>query len=212
MEQRRSVCSAKPATAPAGPPPTQPDIASPPCADFLAIAPHDSPRRWGGGAMIFPPARARNAFRVFVVENNPGDAGLIACALLESPRTVFATAQDATLAAAEIRLRKANEAFDPVLLDLSLPDSFGLQTISHRRRIVPALPIVVMTGLDDDETAETAVALGAQTTWSKAPSPDRCSGGAFATPSRARIFRPNAKPSGPSSKRPLPCATACSVS
>ena len=63
-----------------------------------------------------------------------------------------------TAAAALLRA----ERFDVVLLDLSLPDAAGLQALQHLHSIAPALPIVVLTGLDDEETALRAVQEGAQ--------------------------------------------------
>src|SRR5688572_20293161 len=45
------------------------------------------------------------------------------------------------------------EKFDVALLDLSLPDSFGLDGVTVLRSRFPELPIVVLTGLDEDERA-----------------------------------------------------------
>ena len=52
--------------------------------------------------------------------------------------------------------------FDAVLLDLSLPDCWGLETIRRLRREAAAVPIVVLTGLNDEEIAMRAVEEGAQ--------------------------------------------------
>src|SRR5258706_12860576 len=49
-----------------------------------------------------------------------------------------------------------------VLLDLSLPDSFGLETFSKVYAHSPAVPIIVLTGNDDDSLALSAVKSGAQ--------------------------------------------------
>jgi signal transduction histidine kinase len=58
--------------------------------------------------------------------------------------------------------RLASESFDAILLDLSLPDSVGVQTVEQINAVAPHLPIVVMTGLDDKKTALEAVRRGAQ--------------------------------------------------
>lgn len=58
--------------------------------------------------------------------------------------------------------RLASEPFDVVLLDLSLPDSTGLETFTKVYGQVPAMPIVVLTGFDDDAAALEAVRMGAQ--------------------------------------------------
>lgn len=54
------------------------------------------------------------------------------------------------------------ERFDIALLDLSLPDADGLATLIEFRRYLPHLPIVILTGLDDDLVALEALKLGAQ--------------------------------------------------
>ena len=54
------------------------------------------------------------------------------------------------------------EKFDLVLLDLGLPDSSGLETYERISKVVPDTPIVVLTGLDDEEIAVGAVKKGAQ--------------------------------------------------
>ncbi len=53
-------------------------------------------------------------------------------------------------------------AFDIMLLDLSLPDSVGLETINKVRAYTLDVPIIVLTGLDDEEIAMQAVQAGAQ--------------------------------------------------
>jgi sigma-B regulation protein RsbU (phosphoserine phosphatase) len=99
--------------------------------------------------------------RVLVVEDNPGDAGLVEVALAQSVRPRFHAAFAATMAEAVEHLRDGVGA-DAILLDLSLPDSFGEDTLLRMRAAAPHLPIVIMTGLDDAQFAERAVALGAQ--------------------------------------------------
>jgi signal transduction histidine kinase len=103
----------------------------------------------------------RPAVQVLVVEDNPGDAKLIALALAESTRPKFASTCVATLAAAIAHLQKGAHT-DVVLLDLSLPDATGEDTVVQMRAAAPELPIVIMTGLDDAMFAERMVALGAQ--------------------------------------------------
>ncbi|MGD1856785.1 MAG: ATP-binding protein [Leptolyngbyaceae cyanobacterium] len=52
--------------------------------------------------------------------------------------------------------------FDAVLLDLSLPDSHGLNTVKRIHQVNPKMPILVLTGLDDEEIAIAALREGAQ--------------------------------------------------
>jgi len=58
--------------------------------------------------------------------------------------------------------RLAGERIDVVLLDLGLPDSKGLGTFTKVHNQAPEVPIVVLTGLDDEELANRAVRDGAQ--------------------------------------------------
>src|SRR5688500_8011271 len=51
---------------------------------------------------------------------------------------------------------------DAVLLDLGLPDSKGLDTLSAAVKKFSPVPVVVLTGLADTSIAETALALGAE--------------------------------------------------
>ncbi len=100
------------------------------------------------------------AIRILVVEDNPGDVRLIQATLTEADPRGFAVTLAATLADGLARL--ADSAFDLVLLDLSLPDSFGLDTLARLRAQAPALPIVVLTGNSDEQQAVKAVQAGAQ--------------------------------------------------
>ena len=54
------------------------------------------------------------------------------------------------------------EAFDAVLLDLNLPDETGLDTLGRVYQHAPHLPIIVLTGTDDEDLALRAVHMGAQ--------------------------------------------------
>jgi DNA-binding response OmpR family regulator len=55
-----------------------------------------------------------------------------------------------------------DDSFDVLLLDLSLPDSIGLETFERAHEYEPELPIVILSGLDDEEVAVRAVREGAQ--------------------------------------------------
>ncbi|MBE7381553.1 MAG: EAL domain-containing protein [Leptolyngbya sp. SIO1E4] len=58
--------------------------------------------------------------------------------------------------------KQVKSCFDIVLLDLSLPDTSGIATIEKVARITSEIPIVVLTGLDDEESAINALRAGAQ--------------------------------------------------
>ncbi len=52
--------------------------------------------------------------------------------------------------------------FDTILLDLGLPDSQGMESVSRLQACAPYVPIIVLSGLDDENTATQAVQIGVQ--------------------------------------------------
>src|SRR5579864_1347485 len=98
--------------------------------------------------------------RVLLVEDNPGDARLLVELLRETEAGRLKLEQVDRLNTALERLSR--ERFDLVLLDLSLPDEQGLNTLVRAHACAPKVPIVVLTGLDDEGLAVKAVRAGAQ--------------------------------------------------
>ena len=97
---------------------------------------------------------------VLLIEDNQDDACLIGETLTG-------------LTAANIKLewvdrlesgltRLAEDKIDVVLLDLSLPDSYGLETLDKVQGQTPDVPVIVLTHLDDEAMAVQAVRRGAQ--------------------------------------------------
>ncbi|MBI4498795.1 MAG: response regulator [Chloroflexi bacterium] len=102
----------------------------------------------------------RNSFSVLLVEDNPGDALLIQELLAEASGSRYRLEWANRLSTGLARL--AAGGFDLVLLDLSLPDSSGLDTFRTVQSQAPAVPVVVLTGLNDEAVAVQAVQEGAQ--------------------------------------------------
>ncbi len=102
----------------------------------------------------------RKCVQLLLVEDNPGDAFLIRESLKPASSTEFKLIHVETLEEALKRLDE--ESFDAILLDLSLPDSQGLDTLKAVQKQVPNLPLVVLTGINDKELAIQAVRQGAQ--------------------------------------------------
>ena len=98
--------------------------------------------------------------KVLLVEDNPGDARLVEIALSEPGPVEFKLERVGLLSAALRRLEK--EEFNIMLLDLSLPDSQGMDTVTAVREQHQEVPIVVLTGLDDESKALGALRTGAQ--------------------------------------------------
>ena len=98
--------------------------------------------------------------RVLLVEDNPGDARLLREVVKDAEGAHIELTHVDTLAKALIRLDA--DQFDVVMLDLSLPDADGLDTLLRTHAQAPSVPIVVLTGLDDEGLAIRAVREGAQ--------------------------------------------------
>src|SRR5689334_3516761 len=86
-----------------------------------------------------------------VVEDNPGDYVLLEKYLQSSqiPVDTIAHAEDMSKVYALVK----DNSFDVALLDLSLPDSSGVDSVITLDRLVPKIPIVVLSGLNDINTA-----------------------------------------------------------
>jgi sigma-B regulation protein RsbU (phosphoserine phosphatase) len=99
---------------------------------------------------------------VLLVEDNPGDARLIVEDLRE-PDVAHRVIQAGRLDDALRRLHEDQEGgIDVIILDLSLPDARELEAVEQIRVAAPRLPIVVLTGLDDEAFAFRAVEEGVQ--------------------------------------------------
>src|SRR5664279_4699886 len=96
-------------------------------------------------------AGSRPHMKTLLVEDNPADARLIREMLKGPPAGAFEVEHVASLTAALARL--GQEAFDVILLDLDLPDSQGIKTLTLAQEAGNGLPIVVLTGLDDERIA-----------------------------------------------------------
>ncbi|HEY5486474.1 MAG TPA: PAS domain-containing protein [Candidatus Limnocylindrales bacterium] len=98
-----------------------------------------------------------DSFSVLLVEDNPGDARLIEAALCDS-----GSVRLARVGRLDEGLRRLSaEPFDAVLLDLDLPDSHGFDTLAAILAET-RVPVLVMTGLDDESVGLQAIRHGAQ--------------------------------------------------
>lgn len=97
--------------------------------------------------------------RVLIVEDSAADARLVQAYL----------AQDGTQAQVHIAPRLSDALtiakelpLDAILLDMSLPDAQGVEAVRRMRAAAPRVPIVILSGLEDEAVASEAVANGAQ--------------------------------------------------
>jgi diguanylate cyclase (GGDEF)-like protein len=97
---------------------------------------------------------------VLLIEDNPGDVRLIEEMVREDADAPFSLVNVDRLSRALEHLSNGETAL--VLLDLSLPDSYGLETFARVYAHSPTVPIIVLTGNDDQTIALSAVKSGAQ--------------------------------------------------
>jgi diguanylate cyclase (GGDEF)-like protein len=98
--------------------------------------------------------------RILLIEDNPGDACLLHEALEDATGLQFDLVQTARLCDALQQLE--TRAFDVVLLDLSLPDSHGVDTFFNLHAHFAQVPIIVLTSLADETFALRVVGNGGQ--------------------------------------------------
>ena len=94
------------------------------------------------------------------VEDNLADAYLFKRNLLDCDDTEFNVTTVARLDEADRTLHQ--QSFDAAVLDLNLSDSQGIQTLKNFKRIAANIPVVVLTGTDDENTISELIRLGAQ--------------------------------------------------
>ena len=131
----------------AGQPPGGALLSPPPPAGGLAAPPP-------------PPGKPEETFRILHVEDDPFMGRMMREILTNADHFQFTVQTAETLAGGLDRL--AAGPVDVLLLDLSLPDSRGLDTVVRVRRQFPDVPMVVLSGHEDEGMALAAVRLGAQ--------------------------------------------------
>jgi signal transduction histidine kinase len=102
----------------------------------------------------------KKPLQVLLVEDNAGDARLIR----EMFRTESAGSFELThlLRLSEAVIHLAEGGVDIVLLDMGLPDGHGLDTVRRAHAAAPGVPLIVLTGMDDEVLAAQAMKEGAQ--------------------------------------------------
>ncbi|HNY12722.1 MAG TPA: PAS domain S-box protein, partial [Candidatus Wallbacteria bacterium] len=99
--------------------------------------------------------------KILIIEDNPGDVSLLKTYLSSFSGKgdwhidVAATLSDAVALAGSAK-------YAVILLDLTLPDSEGIRTVNSTVAFAPETPIIVLTGVSDEETGIKAMQAGAQ--------------------------------------------------
>ena len=97
---------------------------------------------------------------LLLVEDNPGDARLLREMLNEQGSQHTELTHVQYMMEAELHL--AENMVDLILLDLGLPDAHGLVAVRRAHAVAPRVPLVVLTGMDDEILASQALQEGAQ--------------------------------------------------
>jgi signal transduction histidine kinase len=100
------------------------------------------------------------ALQVLIVEDNAGDARLLREMFSAERPDSFEFTHVLRMGEALVHLAKGD--VDIVLLDMGLPDGHGLDTVRRAHAAAPSVPLIVLTGLDDEALAAEAMKEGAQ--------------------------------------------------
>jgi signal transduction histidine kinase len=100
------------------------------------------------------------ALQVLVIEDNAGDVRLLREMFSGERPGSFELTHLLRMSEAEIHLAKGG--VDITLLDMGLPDGHGLETVRRAHAAAPGVPLIILTGLDDESLAAEAMTQGAQ--------------------------------------------------
>ncbi|MDZ7843461.1 MAG: GAF domain-containing protein [Anaerolineales bacterium] len=116
-----------------------------------------------GNRVIYPvgemPPFIPDGMDLLLIEDNPGDARLVKEFLRVTRKEIRITHVQKM---AEVRELQGLKFFSVILLDLSLPDSQGINSVKAVQHLFPAVPVVVFTGRNDSQTAAKVLQAGAQ--------------------------------------------------
>jgi signal transduction histidine kinase len=101
-----------------------------------------------------------DAIQVLLVEDNAGDARLLREMFSKEKTGSFVLTHLLRMSEGVDHLAKGG--VDIILLDLGLPDGHGLDTVRRAHAVAPGVPVIVLTGLEDETLAAAAMAEGAQ--------------------------------------------------
>ena len=100
------------------------------------------------------------ALQILLVEDNAGDARLLREMFSKERPGSFELTHLLRMGEALAHLEKGG--VDIVLLDMGLPDTYGLDTVRRARKAAPDVPVIVLTGLEDEALAAQAMKEGVQ--------------------------------------------------
>lgn len=98
--------------------------------------------------------------KILLVEDNPLDARLVT-GMIERAENLTGEVIHAARLSEALDFLSADQ-FSVILLDLNLPDSIGLETLGRIHQVASQIPVIVVTGQDDEALAVNAAEKGAQ--------------------------------------------------
>ncbi len=98
--------------------------------------------------------------KILLIEDNPADSRLMG-EMIRDFKSIRVDLHCEEMLKSAMKALQARP-FDLIILDLSLPDSTGLSALEHLMRRHSDLPVIIMTGLDDEHTGIEAMRKGAQ--------------------------------------------------
>lgn len=106
----------------------------------------------------------KKVYRILLIEDNPGDARLIQEFLreIDSSPSYELTSELKWIEKISELEDFHNTEFDVIISDLSLPDSQGLETIEKVCSFCNEIPVIILTGNEDEEIALKSLKKGAQ--------------------------------------------------
>jgi len=100
------------------------------------------------------------SIKILLIEDNEGDVRLIREMLNEVKNLAF-NVEASGLLNKTLKIFESRK-FDAILLDLNLPDSVGIETVSKTLEVIRDTPIIVLTGLNEESLAISMVKMGVQ--------------------------------------------------
>jgi len=113
-----------------------------------------------GLSAVINEANISNTLNILYVEDDEEDAKILCDGFKKEKESFYDITHSSTFTDALNQLK--NKKFEAILLDLNLPDGKGLSGIDTIKDIYPNMPVVIITGYDDESTAIEALQKGAQ--------------------------------------------------